>query len=406
MSDQRQPGGQESPSSPVSSASTSIAVGSTPEEDLYALAGHARRSPSTAPTSSSASHYGGGSGGPSSTAATGMPGSFISSASNPSEAAAHAAHAAFMFDSNMSNYPASMTSSIRQHVYEGGLRYHAFRDGKYAFPNDDVEQNRDDMKHTMTIMLCRGKHFYAPVEEKLREGGKCLDLGTGTGIWVIEVGEAYPNATITGLDLSPIQPNYVPENVHFFVDDFEEEWLDPESTFDFIHIRHTIHSIRDRATLLSRAYRHLKPGGYLEIQELHYSPQCDDSSVTPSVPYAFRDFMGFLDQGLRALGSELNAILRVPEEMADAGFEDVQVVHHKCPIGVWPRDKRMRLCGLFLRTAIMDGLRGLSKRPFGTGLGWTQLQIEMFLVDVRKSVMDTQYHTYFPLHIVHGRKPL
>ncbi|KAH8903516.1 S-adenosyl-L-methionine-dependent methyltransferase [Coniochaeta sp. PMI_546] len=385
MSDSSKPG--ERPSSPVSSASTSIAVGSTPEEDLYALAGHVRRSPSA--------HA-------SSTGATGQPGSFISSATHPPD---EAANNPFLFDTNMSNYPASMTSSIRQHVYEGGLRYHAFRDGKYAFPNDDVEQNRDDMKHTMTIMLCRGRHFYAPVEERLREGGKCLDLGTGTGIWAIEVGESYPAATITGLDLSPIQPNYVPENVHFFVDDFEEDWLDPEASFDFIHIRHTIHSIRDRPALLARAYRHLKPGGYLEIQELHYSPQCDDASVTDSVPYAFRDFMGFLDEGLRALGSELNSIVRVPEEMSEAGFEDVQVVAHKCPIGVWPRDKRMRLCGLFLRTAIMDGLRGLSKRPFGTGLGWTQLQIEVFLIDVRKSVMDSQYHTYFPLHIVYGRKP-
>lgn len=197
----------------------------------------------------------------------------------------------------------------------------------------------------------------------------------------------------------------MPENVHFFVDDFEEDWLDPENSFDFIHIRHTIHSIRDRTALLARAYRHLKPGGYLEIQELHYSPQCDDASVTAETPYAFRDFMGYLDQGLRALGSELNSILLVPDEMSAAGFEDVQVVTHKCPIGVWPRDKRMRLCGLFLRTAIMDGLRGLSKRPFGTGLGWTQLQIEMFLLEVRKAVMDNQYHTYFPLHIVYGRKP-
>jgi hypothetical protein len=70
-----------------------------------------------------------------------------------------------------------MTSSVRQHVYEGGLRYHAFRAGKYAFPNDEVEQNRDDIKHSMTLMLCRGRHFYAPVEEALRGGGKCLDLG-------------------------------------------------------------------------------------------------------------------------------------------------------------------------------------------------------------------------------------
>lgn len=239
----------------------------------------------------------------------------------------------------------------------------------------------------------------------IRSSPSLLSLAT-TNALPDSVGETYPAATITGIDLSPIQPNYVPENVHFFVDDFEEDWPDPESSFDFIHIRHTVHSVRDRASLLARAYAHLKPGGYLEIQELDYRPHCDDDSVTDATPYAFRDFIAFLDQGLRALGGDLNAVLGVPAEMTAAGFEDVKVVVHKCPIGVWPRDSRLRLCGLFLRTAIMDGLKGLSGRPFGTGLGWTQLQIEMFLVEVRKAVMDGRHHTYFPFHVIYGRKPL
>ena len=128
--------------------------------------------------------------------------------------------------------------------------------------------------------------------------------------------------------------------------------------------------------------------------------------MTPSIPYAFRDFMDYLDQGLRALGSDLNSIVALPDELRAAGFEDVQVTTHKCPVGIWPRDKRMRLCGLFLRTAIMDGLRGLSKRPFGTGLGWKPVQIEIFLVEVRKAVMDGRFHTYFPFHDVYARKPL
>ncbi len=80
-------------------------------------------------------------------------------------------------DANMANYAASMTSSVRAHVYEGGMRYHAFRDGKYAFPNDEVEQNRDDMKHAMALLLMRNKHFYAPVGDALKRGGEVLDLG-------------------------------------------------------------------------------------------------------------------------------------------------------------------------------------------------------------------------------------
>jgi hypothetical protein len=83
----------------------------------------------------------------------------------------------FTFDPDMARYPPSMTSSVRDHIYEGGLRYHAYRAGKYAFPNDEIEQNRDDMKHTMTLMLCRGAYFYAPVEAELDAGGEVLDLG-------------------------------------------------------------------------------------------------------------------------------------------------------------------------------------------------------------------------------------
>lgn len=80
-----------------------------------------------------------------------------------------------------------MTSSVRDHVYEGGLRYHAYRAGKYAFPNDEAEQNRDDMKHAMTLMLCRGAYFYAPVEDVLEAGGaEVLDLGEclPTCVWL------------------------------------------------------------------------------------------------------------------------------------------------------------------------------------------------------------------------------
>jgi hypothetical protein len=109
--------------------------------------------------------------------------------------------------------------------------------------------------------------------------------------------------------------------------------------------------------------------------------------------------------GMRVLGSNVHAIGDLPEQMRAAGFQDVRKTTHKCPVGVWPRDKRLRFCGLFMRTALMDGLRGLSRRPL-TALGWTPLQIEIFLVEVRKALMEARVHAYFVLHVVHGRKPV
>ena len=64
-----------------------------------------------------------------------------------------------------------------------------------------------------------------------------------------------------------------------------------------------------------------------------------------------------------------------------------------------------------LRDVIMCGLIGLSRRPFRDGLGWTSLQIEMFLVDVRKDLMREVnglpcFHSYFPFRSIIARRPL
>ena len=131
----------------------------------------------------------------------------------------------------------------------------------------------------------------------------------------------------------------------------------------------------------------------------------DDDTLTPSTPYALRDYIHYLAAGMAVMGSQAHAILTLPEKMRAAGFADVRRTTHKCPVGVWARDKRMRFCGLFLRTALMDGLRGLSRRPL-TALGWTPVQIEIFLVEVRRALMEQGVHSYFTLNVVRGRKPV
>lgn len=60
------------------------------------------------------------------------------------------------------------------------------------------------------------------------------------------------------MDLSPIQPDWVPENAMFVVDDIEHEagWTYGDETFDYIHIRHTVHSIQDRELLWERIWKY------------------------------------------------------------------------------------------------------------------------------------------------------
>lgn len=114
----------------------------------------------------------------------------------------------------------SLLSSVTKYEYENGRRYHAYQAGKYAFPNDEVELERMDIEHHNQMLQLDGALHLAPLETP-RE---ILDLGTGTGIWAMDMGDKYPSAQVIGTDLSPVQPEWTAPNVQFVVDDFEQEW--------------------------------------------------------------------------------------------------------------------------------------------------------------------------------------
>jgi len=71
------------------------------------------------------------------------------------------------------------------------------------------------------------------------------------------VGDLYPRANVLGVDLSPIQPEWVPPNVKFMVDDVESQWLRPLNHFDYIHARHTVMAIKDWPKLMSQALEYV-----------------------------------------------------------------------------------------------------------------------------------------------------
>jgi len=100
-------------------------------------------------------------------------------------------------------------------------------------------------------MLLKGELHKAPVTNPQN----ILDLGTGTGIWALDIAEygpttsflglhdvnaclrKFPQAQVIGNDISAIQPNWVAPNVEFIVEDFESEGLYQQNSFDFVHAR-------------------------------------------------------------------------------------------------------------------------------------------------------------------------
>ncbi|KAK4145769.1 S-adenosyl-L-methionine-dependent methyltransferase [Dichotomopilus funicola] len=298
----------------------------------------------------------------------------------------------------------SLAESVRDYIFENGRRYHRFREGRYNFPNDDVEQQREDMKHAMVKMLCGQLHF-APIGDHPNE---ILDIGTGTGIWAIEMGDVFSAANVLGVDLSPIQPEWVPPNVRFMVDDIESPWLHPRNYFDYVHSRHTIMGIKDWPRLMRRCLEHLRPGGWFEMQEVFHFP-LSASRTRPLPPdHPVVQYWTLINEGLTNLGitnfhgaanGQLAAMMR------DVGFVNVTERVLQIPLGTWPKNKVLKTVGLYWRTILVDGMQAIALGPLTRGCGWTQAQVELFLTQVRRAYQDNGMLAYMPLHIVYGQKP-
>ncbi|PNY25090.1 Phosphoethanolamine N-methyltransferase 1 [Tolypocladium capitatum] len=298
----------------------------------------------------------------------------------------------------------SAESSVRDYLYENGRRYHRFREGSYNFPNDDVEQEREDMKHAMVKLLCSQKLHFAPIGSHPQE---VLDIGTGTGIWAIEMGDEFPSAHVLGIDLSPIQPDWLPPNVRFMVDDVESPWLHQRNHFDYIHSRHTVMAIRDWMRLFRRAYEHLKPGGWIELQEIHHSPRSALPGGTVPPGHGVAQFWARVNEGLNTLGVDLNTAAGglLGGWMREAGFTNVTERVFHVPIGTWPKNKVLKTVGLYWRTILLDGIQAIAMGPLTRGLHWNRDQVEVFLMDVRRAYHDNSVLMYMPLHIIYAQRP-
>lgn len=91
--------------------------------------------------------------------------------------------------------------------------------------------------------------------------------------------DKFPSATVIGVDISPMQPSWVPPNLTFQIDDVQLDWTFKPESFDFIHVRFMYGAIDDLSKLYRQIYDHLKPGGWFQ----HLEPDILLRSDNPEV---------------------------------------------------------------------------------------------------------------------------
>ncbi|KAF6821434.1 methyltransferase domain-containing protein [Colletotrichum musicola] len=303
-------------------------------------------------------------------------------------------------DDRISNYTASLSSSVVDYPTEYGRRYHAYQAGAYLAPNDETEMDRLDFNHTLVVKAIGGKLFLAPVPEEKTH--RILDMGTGTGIWAIEAADLFPNAEVIGNDFSAIQPGWVPPNVKFEIDDVEQPWVNP-SNYDFIFCRYMAGSIADWPKLMNNVYENTNPGGWVEFQDYNLLWESTDGSLTDD-HHSLR-WSKLLNEACEKFGKEPCPGPKLEGWVKDAGFVNVTHQKFKIPVGPWPKDPHYKDLGMRNMIQVLNGLEGFTLRAFIGVLGWTQVEVQVLLTHVRREMKSGAFHAQMDLHVVYAQKP-
>ncbi|KAF4472848.1 mrna 3 -end-processing yth1 [Fusarium albosuccineum] len=256
--------------------------------------------------------------------------------------------------------------------------------------------------HALFLRTFDDKLGFAPANDANADAKHVLDVGTGTGIWAMDYADEHPNAEVIGVDLSPIQPSFVPPNVRFIIDDIEEEWS-YSSPFDYIHSRMMNSSVASWETYAANIYNHLAPGGYVELQEIGIYVTSDDGTLTQD--HNLAKWAALLDEASVKLGRPYFDPKNLKDVLTKAGFTDVTEAKFKWPSNGWPKDKKHKELGFWNNENANFFLEAVALAPLTRALGWSTEEVTVFLAKARKELNDSKIHAYWPIVSVYGKKP-
>jgi ubiquinone/menaquinone biosynthesis C-methylase UbiE len=120
---------------------------------------------------------------------------------------------------------------------------------------------------------------------------RVLDVGCGTGGWLVEAAQAYPEMSLVGIDISHrmikyarahAEAHHVDGRVEFHVMDALQEIELPVAFFDLVNLRLGMSFLRtwDWPKMLGALLRVTRPGGVVRITESEFVSQNDSPALT------------------------------------------------------------------------------------------------------------------------------
>ncbi|WZH48292.1 S-adenosyl-L-methionine-dependent methyltransferase [Fusarium acuminatum] len=218
-----------------------------------------------------------------------------------------------------------------------------------------------------------------------------------------EFADRHPNTEVIGTDLSPCQPQWMPPNLRFEIDDaVVQPWAWKEDYFDFIHMRYLFGAIKDWNALFKEAYRCCAPGGWVQSAEADVRFRSDDGST--ELEPIFKTYQKLFEEGSRIIGNPFFVHELQQKAFKETGFTDIKTVDYKFPFGGWPKDPKLAGIGQFVKTTLENDLEGYTLMMWQDVCKWPEDEYQVALMSLHKAIRNPKVHSYMTVRYVYGRK--
>ncbi|KAL2855713.1 hypothetical protein BJX68DRAFT_231081 [Aspergillus pseudodeflectus] len=303
---------------------------------------------------------------------------------------------------------ADSPAEYNDHTFENGRRYRGHK-SEFPWPNDAEATNSYSSLNTVwTFLLKPTDHHLINAPITPREGTKLLDWGARGMSWMSKTEDKYPGVRISVIDPGCAWMYPTDITVHH---ELEGEWpFTARQAFHYIRCFALGGMIADYKGLYDNSYRHLLPGGWLEVRDNNLqfltdspSPEKEDKLV------ALRKWERLMAEAAEKFGKPINMAEKHKALMEGAGFTEVKEEVYKIPFGAWMEGEPWTpFVETSYRLHMKHGLEGYTLRLFTKTLGWSLEDTKAFISEVKDEIADSKLkdlRLYSNFHLVIGKKP-
>lgn len=290
-------------------------------------------------------------------------------------------------DPSLIHTPPPVTKTRRQSITE------FFSSRKKSLAQDDFREIDRLQRQHYLLKSARKSNAWGPIEESTT----IVDVGTGNGIWALEMAAEKPTWKVIGLDVRPpSEQQSKPENLNFYEADITEIWPLESGSVDYIFQRSMGQSLQKGQWdhVLKEMLRVLKPGGVIELVEAdlwHHNP----GPVQKAIDEFYQ--VQCTENGLDFAFTET-----IEKELETVGFTDLDHRTLDIPIGEWPQDAELKQFG-FINKEIQKAYLRNRKGFFVSNWGITPDDYEIAVQEVLAEFED--YHGFSRFNCWIAKKP-